>query len=336
MDMLLLVRQVHKMGRGFGSPILPLTELCLLILIAQNVHAYPYQADGIEDADQFLDTVKESQTTVNFVGPFPEISRKFGTDRARRNEPGILVGEPFEDDEPREPEERFDNNGRLNGRVRRGAPDTPTKTLGRGFTGHSIEDTENAQLDGKIVFPEDFDRVPVCKGSTYCEKVDSYPENIVTNAIQQNESLRYLAGVDVVSDIAQRIDVMDDVPLCVSSEQVIFPQTAENKDNQWKYIANQENFKQGVRIEKCNKENTRCSVIGGPGEGYKTSCRQKYVYRQLAAVLSDGTVIPDTFKFPSSCCCHVTFIGSPLTRLGVTSIGEERSHATPAKTRRRK
>ncbi|KZC07439.1 Protein spaetzle, partial [Dufourea novaeangliae] len=161
--------------------------------------------------------------------------------------------------------------------------------------------------DGKIVFPEDFDRVPVCKGSTYCEKVDSYPENIVTNAIQQNESLRYLAGVDVVSDIAQRIDVMDDVPLCVSSEQVIFPQTAENKDNQWKYIANQENFKQGVRIEKCNKENTRCSVIGGPGEGYKTSCRQKYVYRQLAAVLSDGTVIPDTFKFPSSCCCHVTF-----------------------------
>lgn len=34
-------------------------------------------------------------------------------------------------------------------------------------------------------------------------------------------------------------------------EQIIFPQSAENKDNEWKFIANQKNFKQGIRIEKC-------------------------------------------------------------------------------------
>lgn len=34
-------------------------------------------------------------------------------------------------------------------------------------------------------------------------------------------------------------------------EQIIYPQSAENKDNEWKFIANQKNFKQGIRIEKC-------------------------------------------------------------------------------------
>lgn len=57
------------------------------------------------------------------------------------------------------------------------------------------------QADGKIIFPEDdIPRpVPACKGSTYCEDVDSYPANLVTEAIQRNGSLMYLAGVDVVS-----------------------------------------------------------------------------------------------------------------------------------------
>lgn len=51
-------------------------------------------------------------------------------------------------------------------------------------------------------------------------------------------------------------------------------------------------------------------------EGYKTTCKQKYVYRELAAVNSDGDVIKDSFRFPSSCCCHVRFIGDPQLRLG--------------------
>lgn len=34
-------------------------------------------------------------------------------------------------------------------------------------------------------------------------------------------------------------------------EHLIFPQSGENKNNQWKFIVNQDNFKQGVHIEKC-------------------------------------------------------------------------------------
>ncbi|XP_078039387.1 protein spaetzle isoform X2 [Augochlora pura] len=222
-----------------------------------------------------------------------------------------------------------DNNDQTQRRDRRRAS---TKQSIRRYTNY-----DEMQSDGKIVFPDMISHVPVCKGATYCEKVNNYPEHIVTEAIQRNGSLRYLASVDEMPAIEQRFNENDDVPLCVTTEQVIYPQTAENKDNQWKYIANQDNFKQGVRIEKCSKENTNCNVIAtdGPGLGYKATCKQKYVYRQLAAVLSDGTVVPDTFKFPSSCCCHLAFTGSPFPRMGSTT-GGQRSDVTPAKSRKRK
>lgn len=85
----------------------------------------------------------------------------------------------------------------------------------------------------------------------------------------------------------------------------------------------------------CSKENASCSVIGGFAEGYKTSCTQKYVYRQLASVQANSSIVQDTFRFPSSCCCHVSFTASPYTRIGVNIEGQ-RSQVSPAKTRRRK
>lgn len=60
-----------------------------------------------------------------------------------------------------------------------------------------------------------------------------------------------------------------------------------------------------------------CSVIGEIAAGYKTVCKQKYIYRELASVLEDGSIVPDSFRFPSSCCCHAVFTGNPFTRMGV-------------------
>ncbi|XP_054014432.1 neurotrophin 1-like [Hylaeus anthracinus] len=299
---------------GKRGPILTLAKLCLLIvLIVHNVYAYPYPVNQ-----------KEKDTNFN---------------KSRAKKQGEkFVEKLFDKDESLASEEWSDSNdGRPTRRVQRDTSDTSSKSLARSFISqHKGSSSQEMQSDGKIVFPgETNNQVPVCKGSTYCEKINSYPRDLVTTAIHRNETLKYLAGVDVLSDIEQRIDPMDDTPLCVSTEQVIFPQSAENKENQWKYIANQENFKQGVRIEKCSKENVSCNVIGNLAEGYTTKCKQKYVYRQLAAVLSDGTVVPDTFKFPSSCCCHVSFVGNPYTRMGVIG-GVEKSQFTPVKTRRRK
>lgn len=159
----------------------------------------------------------------------------------------------------------------------------------------------------KLFFLKIKKKIPSCRGSTFCEKVDSYPEDVVNTAIQRNESIKYLAAIDILSDISQRIDFMDDSPLCQSNERVIFPKSAMNKDNEWKYVANQENFKQGIRVEVCEKQDSTCNVIGNLPLGYKSICKQKFIQRELLSVSLNGSVSLDTFLFPSSCCCYVTF-----------------------------
>ncbi|KAL2728621.1 protein spaetzle isoform X1 [Vespula squamosa] len=200
-------------------------------------------------------------------------------------------------------------------------------------------------IDGKFIFPmEDtstsqsqkatlLSPAPVCNGTTFCERVFEYPEEIINAAIQQNNSIKYLATVDAIPDVVQRIDVTDDAPLCVSTEQVIYPKSAETKNKEWLFVINQENFKQGVRIETCSNENSECNIINGIAEGYKTTCKQKYIYRQLAAVSNNGKINPEMFRFPSSCCCHVKFIGNSLTRMGI--IGDQRSQKTEIKNRKK-
>ncbi|XP_077279534.1 protein spaetzle [Temnothorax americanus] len=179
----------------------------------------------------------------------------------------------------------------------------------------------------EIVFPDG--RIPTmlpaataaaalaCRKSTFCENVADYPRQLVNAAIARNASLRFLESVDPMPDIEQRIDATDDVSLCRFREQVVYPQTAENKEKQWLFIVNQDDLKQGIRIEVCSNDGQECGTIDGFAEGYETICKQKFIYRELAAVGNDGNIVKDQFRFPSSCCCHVKFIGDPTARLGL-------------------
>ncbi|XP_071565881.1 uncharacterized protein [Temnothorax nylanderi] len=180
----------------------------------------------------------------------------------------------------------------------------------------------------EIVFPDG--RIPTmssrtvvpavtaaCRKSTFCENVADYPRQLVNAAIARNASLRFLESVDPMPDIEQRIDATDESSLCRSIEQVKYPQTAQNKENQWLFIVNQDDLKQGIRTEVCLNDGQECNMIDGFAEGYKTICKQKFIYRELAAVGNDGNIVKDQFRFPSSCCCHVKFIGDPTARLGL-------------------
>lgn len=209
---------------------------------------------------------------------------------------------------------------------------------------NNVEASTMAQIDAKFVFPTEgiptskpnkipLGPVPICHGLTFCERASYYPEEIINEAIQQNDSIKYLATEDTLPSLVERIDATDDTPLCVSHEKVIFPQSAESKNKEWFFVVNQDNFKQGVRIETCNNENHSCSIGDNLPEGYKTMCKQKFIYRQLAAISDNGEINPEMFRFPSSCCCHLKFTGNALTRMGL--IGNQKSQTTPVKNRKK-
>lgn len=52
-------------------------------------------------------------------------------------------------------------------------------------------------------------------------------------------------------NITHRIDLSDEVPLCASRESVVYPKQAQNKEEKWLFIVNQDKYLQGVRVEIC-------------------------------------------------------------------------------------
>ncbi|XP_071572519.1 protein spaetzle-like isoform X2 [Temnothorax nylanderi] len=144
---------------------------------------------------------------------------------------------------------------------------------------------------------------------TYCEDVPDYPQKFVNQMLAANSSLLHYATEDFKeSGLTPKIDDQE-TPLCLSMEKLIYPKTAENKDNVWLYILQSEEakFSQGLRIEACSEENAKCEVIDGFAEGYITMCKQKYIYRELTAISETGEIIRDYFRLPASCCCHIEY-----------------------------
>ncbi|XP_017763935.1 PREDICTED: uncharacterized protein LOC108553516 [Eufriesea mexicana] len=181
----------------------------------------------------------------------------------------------------------------------------------------------NKELDA-IYFPDNEGKqlmlrngiVPKCNGTTFCENVSEYPTNMINDIIEKNPYLRNYESADAV-DIGFRQNTATEV-LCLSNEQIVRPQSAENVNNEWLYIFNNSNFTQGILIETCANEGSSCRLVEGFAGGYVTSCRQKYSYRQLVAIGANGSVSHDHFRFPSSCCCHVEFTALSALRLNPT------------------
>lgn len=310
---------------------------CIILLFIQDVYTYPHQEfkfpqsfentrsnddRSIQSGIQITTTStsnRENQLSIS------NINHKNGTNtnlrsRTSQDDIGPLIGETYQNETQIGPRRLIDQQQ------------------------NNVEVSTMAQIDAKFVFPTEgiptskpnkipLGPVPICHGLTFCERASYYPEEIINEAIQQNDSIKYLATEDTLPSVVERIDATDDTPLCVSHEKVIFPQSAESKNKEWFFVVNQDNFKQGVRIETCNNENHSCSIGDNLPEGYKTMCKQKFIYRQLAAISENGEINPEMFRFPSSCCCHLKFTGNALTRMGL--IGNQKSQTTPVKNRKK-
>jgi hypothetical protein len=180
------------------------------------------------------------------------------------------------------------------------------------------DNSKNANSESDFVFPDEWQtrnggnnyiKVTHCddKKQTFCEYVPYYPEKFVNQALAKNSSLLHYAHEDVIA-VVPRSDTEEE-PLCLSVERIIRPKTGLNLKDEWLFIlqSNESNFHQSVRIETCQEEDAKCRMIDGFAEGYVTTCKQKYIYRELSAISNDGEIVRDYFRFPASCCCHVQF-----------------------------
>ncbi|KAL2720338.1 neurotrophin 1 isoform X1 [Vespula squamosa] len=176
-----------------------------------------------------------------------------------------------------------------------------------------IEPKDN--MEERLFFPENdmksqiqnLENPHICKNKTYCEDTPYYPTELVKNKLENIRNLMEFAIKDYIPtqiDLSHRIDANDETPMCVSTEKLIYPKTAETVNGNWLYIAQmKEDFSQGIRVETCVGNSKPCRYVQDV-MGRVSTCEQKYIYRQLLAINKED-ITTELFRFPSSCCCNV-------------------------------
>ncbi|XP_063979035.1 uncharacterized protein LOC135163476 [Diachasmimorpha longicaudata] len=179
-------------------------------------------------------------------------------------------------------------------------------------------------IGDRIIFPENLDipmpmnnrRGPVCRHGAFCEDTPFYPIEQINRAIRSDTNLKYLQVKDELEpNVSLRTSGQEEV-LCESKRAVVLPRAAKNKNDEWRYIINTENFTQAIGVETCEKDDSPCKLVDNFAGGYRTMCKQNYIYRQLLAVGPKNKIALESFPIPASCCCHVQFIGDTILRMG--------------------
>ncbi|XP_037921156.1 protein spaetzle-like isoform X2 [Hermetia illucens] len=154
---------------------------------------------------------------------------------------------------------------------------------------------------------------PICNENNkhFCTYVENYPTELLQSYLEtQQNKFEEIFGDDLVPppsiNLTQRIDAPGEEPMCASVERLIYPQAGFTRDNSWSIIVNQPNYTQGVRVEECVNAGSSCAMADSFPIGYRTQCKQKYIFRRLLALTPEGRVTRDLFKLPSCCKCVVS------------------------------
>lgn len=147
------------------------------------------------------------------------------------------------------------------------------------------------------------------RNQTYCTSDGSYPTDVVEKLMRKHlHKFADVFGSDslVVSDVKTRIGEGDEVELCESYEQVIYPTSGRTQDGTSLFIINTPEHKQGVRVSICLNAGVPCKMSESFPNNYRTECKQHMVNRELLSLSPDGsTAIKQKFPFPACCSCAV-------------------------------
>lgn len=162
----------------------------------------------------------------------------------------------------------------------------------------------DSKLMPKIQFRIDASSVPCSNGTIrFCEHVgrNQYPAQHVKKILEKNP--------DQYANYFNNITVRDDFPepinLCDTYTRQIYPQMAMNIDSDWRFIVNQPEYRQPIRVELCQKQSSQCQFGELFPPGYVSSCRQKFTKIPLLSLDDNGEFRQFDYKIPSHCQCDL-------------------------------
>ncbi|XP_054258567.1 protein spaetzle-like [Macrosteles quadrilineatus] len=161
---------------------------------------------------------------------------------------------------------------------------------------------------------------PCPDGALFCESADDYPEDLIKKKLKKQPKL--LLDLLYTEDLGEeevhnKFGPENEKELCNSYAESIFPNKGNSTDGTVEIIVNDNVHKQGLRIERCTKSGNECNEL--PSQllplGYKSSCKQKYITRQLVVLNRNANAnsnsdvegfVTKAFQIPSCCSCVIT------------------------------
>ncbi|XP_014212031.1 protein spaetzle-like [Copidosoma floridanum] len=147
-----------------------------------------------------------------------------------------------------------------------------------------------------------------CDDQTLCEasSVINYPDEAVQSALRKNRHLMLMPANDIIRSgmsLQAFTDNPDEISLCNKIERIVYPRAAKNIYNKWQFVINTKYFRQGIRVELCTDTESPCRFLDSLPVGYKSKCRQNFIYRQLLT-LNGANLEMVAHRVPVSCSCY--------------------------------
>lgn len=178
------------------------------------------------------------------------------------------------------------------------------------------QSTNNNQdkIEENIKFRINSNDVP-CENTSlpFCEELtnQAYPTKYVETILAKTDTQTYenYFNKTVSNDESLGIRISDDVPieLCRSFKRLIYPQLAMNVHNDWRFVIQSNQSRQPIRVEICQKKNSKCLFSETFPNGYVSVCVQKNTKVPLLSLGENGELISYDYEFPSFCQCELHY-----------------------------
>lgn len=208
-------------------------------------------------------------------------------------------------------------------------PDDSAEETSQGFDSSKLEQpqqtitkpngknptTNYSNANGKMKFRIDSSDIPCIKNTTmfFCEELanQEYPTEYVETMLANTDAQTYSKYFNktVASDDALGVRISSDtsIELCTSFKRIIYPQVAVNIENDWRFVIQSTQSKQSIRVEICQKQNSKCLFSETFPNGYVSACIQKHTKVPLLSLGENGELVSYDYAFPSFCQCEIHY-----------------------------